>query len=88
MGARVRNPVKTQNQAAPLASYVTLREVARQLSESYYTAYSLAARGLLAEPLVVGRSHPCDRATAESAIQRRLEQRRQRDRRATVPGAA
>jgi hypothetical protein len=76
--------VRNETQTAPLAGYITLREIARQLNESYYTAYSLAASGLLGEPLVVGRSHLYDRATADAAIQKRLEQRRQRAQVASV----
>jgi hypothetical protein len=80
--------MRSQNQAAPLAGYITLREVARQLNESYYTAYSLAASGLLGEPLVVGRAHLYAGATAESAIRCRVERRRQRGQRPQVAGEA
>ena len=61
---------------ARLADYLTLRDVARALGGSYYSAYALAASGLLGEPITIGRTHLYARAIAEPAISHRRQQRR------------
>jgi hypothetical protein len=66
-------PEPDQDQS-PFADFVTLRDVARMLGTSYVAAHSLAAAGLLGEPVVSGRSHFYSREVAEAAVRRRLEQ--------------
>lgn len=69
----------SQTHALPvLSDYVTLRDVARELGESYYVAYSLGASGLLGEPLVIGRQYFFPRVNAQQAIDRRRAQRPRR----------
>lgn len=79
-----------RNDAAdtPLADYLTLRDIARELNASYYSAYSLAASGLLGEALVIAGKHFYRRSMAEPVIARRLEQRRQHGRCAPLVGVA
>lgn len=73
---------------SPLAEYVTIRDVARELGASYFSAYALAASGLLGEPLLVGRQYFYPRAIAEPAIARRRAQRRRGGRTAPLVDVA
>lgn len=56
----------------PLSDFITLRDVAKQLGASYYTAYGMGACGQLGDPIMVGRTQLYPRATAERAIRQRL----------------
>ena len=66
----------TLTSPAVLDGYVTIKDVARELGSSYHVAYNLAASGKLGEPIVVGVTQFFPRATAEAAIRRRREERR------------
>jgi hypothetical protein len=62
----------TQKGRTLLHDHITIREVAGLLRASYFTAYSLAASGVLGEPLIVGRTHFFRRDIAEMAVRDHL----------------
>ena len=66
--------MRTQT-SSPLEDFLTLRDVARQLGESYHTAYALAVSGVLGDAIIVGRTQLFSRAAAEQAIRDRLDRR-------------
>lgn len=80
--------LRAQRTASPLTDFLTLRDVAQKLGASYFAAYSMAASGLLGEPLIVGRTHFYPRGTAEAAIERRRAERATQHQRKTVEGVA